>query len=379
MPTFSFVFLLYQKKTRGNTAAGPFFNTRRSGLLRDHADHLDDLVRVAPLVVVPRADLDERRVELDARLDVEDRGLGLVAEVARDDRLVRVAQNALEAALGDGRLGRLLHRRADFRVGRRLLELGREVDERDVGGRNADGHARELAVERRENLADGLRRARRGRDHVLEDATTTAPILLGRAIDSLLRRRRGVNRRHEAALDAEVVVEDLRDRREAVRRARRVGDHLLAGVLLVVDAVDEHRGGVARGSGHDDLLRAGVEVHLRLLGREEETRGLDDDVDAEVAPRDEGLLVLVVVRGLLGEDLDDLAVDVELLLLVRTGDLVLEPAVHGIVLQHVREVLGVEEVVDADDLDVAEIVNRSAENHAADAAETVDANLDSHF
>ena len=52
-------------------------------LLRDDADHLDDLVRVTPLVVVPRADLDERRVELDAGLDVEDGGLALVAEVGR--------------------------------------------------------------------------------------------------------------------------------------------------------------------------------------------------------------------------------------------------------------------------------------------------------
>ena len=139
-------------------------------LLRDDASHLDDLVRVAPLVVVPSADLDERRVELDAGLDVEDGGLGLVAEVGGDDGLVGIAENALETAGGDVGLARLLHRSADLLVRRGLLELGREVDERDVGRGNADGHARELAVERRENLADGLRRARRGRDHVLEDA-----------------------------------------------------------------------------------------------------------------------------------------------------------------------------------------------------------------
>src|SRR5215217_4558869 len=34
----------------------------------------------------------------------------------------------------------------------------------------------------------------------------------------------GVDRRHQPALDADRVVEHLRDRRQAVRRARRVGD-----------------------------------------------------------------------------------------------------------------------------------------------------------
>ena len=57
-----------------------------------------------------------------------------------------------------------------------------------------------------------------------------------------------------------------------------------------------------------------------------------------------------------------------------------EDAVHGVVLEHVREVVGVEEVIDADDLDVLrEVIDRRAENHAADAAEAVNTNLDCHF
>ena len=56
-----------------------------------------------------------------------------------------------------------------------------------------------------------------------------------------------------------------------------------------------------------------------------------------------------------------------------------ERAVDGVVLEHVREVVRIEEVVDADDLDVAEVLNRRAENHAADTAEAVDTDLDSHF
>jgi hypothetical protein len=52
--------------------------------------------------------------------------------------------------------------------------------------------------------------------------------------------------------------------------------------------------------------------------------------------------------------------------------------VHRVVLQHVGEVVGLEQVVDADDLDVAEILNGSTENHTSDTTKTVDTYFDSH-
>jgi hypothetical protein len=46
--------------------------------------------------------------------------------------------------------------------------------------------------------------------------------------------------------------------------------------------------------------------------------------------------------------------------------------VDGVVLEHVREIIRIEQVVDADNLDViGEILNRSAEDHTADTAEAV--------
>src|SRR6185369_16126155 len=56
----------------------------------------------------------------------------------------------------------------------------------------------------------------------------------------------------------------------------------------------------------------------------------------------------------------------------------LETAMHTVVLQHVGEVLGLEQIVDADHLDVLEILNGGAKHHASDAAEAVDADLDAH-
>ena len=67
-------------------------------------------------------------------------------------------------------------------------------------------------------------------------------------VEDLLVVRVRVDRRHEAVLDPEVVVEHLRHRRDAVRRARRVGDDvvLLLVVRVVVDAEDDRHVGVGR-------------------------------------------------------------------------------------------------------------------------------------
>jgi hypothetical protein len=63
------------------------------------------------------------------------------------------------------------------------------------------------------------------------------------------------------------------------------------------------------------------------------------------------------------------------------GDVALEVAVHRVVLQHVGQVVGLQQVVDADDLDVRELgfLGDSAKHHAADATETVDTDFDSHL
>ncbi len=47
-------------------------------------------------------------------------------------------------------------------------------------------------------------------------------------------------------------------------------------------------------------------------------------------------------------------------------------------LQHVGEVLGIDQVVDADDLDIVETL-RGAKNHAPDTTKTVNADANSHM
>ena len=92
-------------------------------------------------------------------------------------------------------------------------------------------------------------------------------------------------------------------------------------------------------------------------------------VGADVAPLQVGRIALGGQADLLAVDDHGVAVD---------GDVAVEIAVHRVVLQHVGQVVGIEQVVDADDFDILEILRDGAERHAADTAETVDTNFDCH-
>ena len=73
-----------------------------------------------------------------------------------------------------------------------------------------------------------LGRAGGRRDHVQRGGARAAEIALAvRDVEDGLVVRVRVDRRHQAVLDAEVVEQDLGDRREAVRRARAVRDDVV--------------------------------------------------------------------------------------------------------------------------------------------------------
>jgi hypothetical protein len=181
-----------------------------------------------------------------------------------------------------------------------------------------------------------------------------------------------VDRRHQAALDADRLVQHLGHRREAVRGARRVGDDVvLVGVVGVVEVhAERHRHVRLSGRrGDDHLLRAGFEVLGGVVALGEEAGRLDDDVGADVGPRERR-------RVALGEHADLAAVDRERAVADLDGPR--ERPVHRVVLQEVAERLGVRDVVDRDDLDVRVRLVRGAEDVAADASEAVDPDAYGH-
>lgn len=232
------------------------------------------------------------------------------------------ASLTLEVALG-GLLDSLL----DLVVGSTLLDADSQVDNGDVGGGDTHGHASELAVEVRNDLADGLGGTSAAGNDVLSSGTATTPVLGGRAVDDLLGGSVGVDGGHETLNDGELVVDDLGERGQAVGGAGRVGEHVDVGLVgLVVDAHDEH-GGISGGSRDDNLLGTTLQVSASLVLGGEDTSGLDDVVGAGLAPGNLGGVLLCV-------ELDGLAVDLQVVAIDLDG--ALELAVGAVISEHVR-------------------------------------------
>ena len=294
------------------------------------------------------------------RGQVEDRGARVALEIARDQLLRLDVEDALQRAGGGG-----LESLVDRAHRGRLREVGDEVDDGDDGRRHAVGDAVQLALELRDHLRDGARRARRGRDDV-ERGGAGAPQVLVLRVDEVLVARVGVDRGHQRALDAELIVQHLDHGHDAVGGAGAGRDHVVAGrvVLLVVDAEDDHPILALAGCGDDHLLHAVAEVPRGAVAVAEGAGRLDDDLDAERAPVDgRGVGVL--------EDAHRVAIDGEGVLAV--GDLGREAAVVGVVAQQVGVHLDGRAAVDGDDLEViAAALPPGAHELAPGAPEAVD-------
>ena len=166
-------------------------------------------------------------------------------------------------------------------------------------------------------------------------------------------------------------MQNLRNRCQAVRGARCVRDDRFTVVLVVVHAVNEHRRVVLRRSRHDDLLRACIDVLLRRSLVQKQTRRFDDNIRTDFIP-------LQVRRiAFLGQT-DLLAIYNQIVTVHR--HIGVKFAVHRVILQHVSQVIRFQQVVDAHYLNVvAEILDRRAEHIAANAAKTVNTNLNRHY
>ena len=153
-----------------------------------------------------------------------------------------------------------------------------------------------------------------------------------------------MNRRHEALLDTEPVVQHLGQRRQAVRRAGGVGDHRVLRRVVggVVDAETHREIRVSRGSRDDHPLGATLEVPRRCVARREHAGRLDDHLDAVVAPGDLGRVALFQLLDLLAVDRESAVADL---------DLVAQRPPDRVVLQQEGHRLAVaERVVDGDQL-----------------------------
>ena len=175
---------------------------------------------------------------------------------------------------------------------------------------------------------------------------------------------------HEGLLDAELLVDDIGERGQTVRRAAGVGDNAhVRAVLVAVDAEDKGRSRVVLGGrGEDNLLRAALEVAAGLVGGVVGAGGLDDVLRAALAPVDH--------RGIgLAVDLDVAAVDDEVAAGVLHG--AGEVAEHGVVLEQIDHIVDVcLAQVHAADLKLLRALRQNAQDDASDTTEAVDTDFD---
>ena len=321
---------------------------------------------IAPLVVVPRDNLQHVIAHDHGERGVNGGGDVGASEIARHERFVGDGEDALELAIGGFAEGLV-----DFIGGDLLGGLDDEIDDGDVRRRDAERDAVELTLELRQDERDSLGGAGGGRHNVQRRSARTSQISVRGIQDSLITSV-GVSGGHGTLDDAEVFVQNLGERRQAVGGARGVGDDVGSRVKLVrVDTNDVGRDVVTLGRGRDDnLLGTSGQVLASTRAIEKDTGTFDDDVDAHFLPRQ-------LQRVSLRDDVDDVAIDRDGLV-VDNLDVRLERTQDGIVLEQVRGWLGATGLVDADDLERAIRSARlpASDKVTANAAETVDRNLD---
>ena len=102
---------------------------------------------------------------------------------------------------------------------------------------------------------------------------------------------------------------------------------------------------------------------------EEKAGAFDDQVGADVAP-------FQVSRITLGSEANSLAVDHQIVALDR--NITVEVAMHGIVLEHVGQIICFQQIVDTDYFDIAEVLGDGTEGHTTDTAKTVNTDFNRH-
>ena len=95
-----------------------------------------------------------------------------------------------------------------------------------------------------------------------------------------------MNRGHESAFDADAVMEDSHQRRQAVRRTRRRRDHAFGSEVAAAIVDPEYEVGNARDwVGDQHLLGAIAEVRLQPVALLDLAAAVDDKIHLQVAPR----------------------------------------------------------------------------------------------
>eukprot|EP01083_Nonionella_stella_P156417 506545_1 len=183
-----------------------------------HLHEVDNTAGVSPLVIVPGNKLDERRVEHDSGLGIEDGRTRIRLEIGGNKGLVTVSKNSLHLTLRKS-----LDVGADLLVSGLLGELGGKINNGNVDGGYTEGHSGKLSLKGRDDLGDGLGGSSGGGDDVARGSTSSAPVLAGRRVNNSLGGGHGMDGGHEGLSDLELIMDGLDHRGKSVGGAGSTG------------------------------------------------------------------------------------------------------------------------------------------------------------
>ena len=253
-----------------------------------------------------------------------------------------------------------------------FLQLHGEVYQRHVDHRHTHRHASQLACQFRQHQAHRFSGAGLARDHVLGGRTRAVRVGVVH-VGKVLVVGVGVNGGHQAAFDAQLAVQHLGHRRQAVGGARCVGNDLVGLTQDVMVYPINHSRVRAFGRGRNDhLARAGANMGGSLVTVGEQTGAFEHHVNLVRSPRQVG----GVANGTHG---NPVTIDGQAFLIV--GNLCVESAVYGVVLEQVSIDRAVAQIVDGDDLQILAIALgiQCAQDITADTAKTIDCDTKSHW
>ena len=128
-----------------------------------------------------------------------------------------------------------------------------------------EGHASELPVQLRDDLAHSLGSASGSRDDVLGSPSAITPQLARGPIHGLLGGSDGMDCGHESLHDAKVVMDVLGQGHHAVGGTGGITDSLHGVVILVMIHTHHKHGGIRRKGRDDDPLGSSLQVSSSLL------------------------------------------------------------------------------------------------------------------
>ena len=288
-------------------------------------------------------------------------------EINRHERTVVVGEHALQGTLSS-RLEQLI----DFFHRGGALRNKRQINHGHVDRRHTHRKSVQLALQFRQNETHRGSCTRLRRDHGHRGRTSAAQVFMIDVGEHLVVRV-GMDRRHDAVLKTDHVVQRLHQRRKAIGGARSVrDDRHCTGQHVMIDAVDHRRVHRAAGGCRDhNLLGPTREMLGCLLVAGKEPCALQHEINAELTPRQ-------FCRIAFRKHLDAIAIDDNRIAVHRNGSR--EAAMRRVKARQMSVGLWIAEVVDGNDVDflIAMTLVDRAQNITADATVAIDADANRH-